>query len=112
MMDAAHVSVCFLRAAAPLRVLVLGAGRWVPGGVCAQEFIDMYRDVLMVFAYLAAAATISSILLLLADHRDGGWLSSCPHHVPNRACCLEHVDRSSRVASTCSASALPCRAPH
>ena len=41
-----------------------------------DEFIDMYRDVLMVFGSLASAATGFSVLLLLADLREGGWLNA------------------------------------
>mmetsp|Transcript_49106 Transcript_49106/g.72000 ORF Transcript_49106/g.72000 Transcript_49106/m.72000 type:complete len:309 (+) Transcript_49106:185-1111(+) len=41
-----------------------------------QEFIDMYRDVLMVFGYLACGATVSTLLLLFADVREGGWLNA------------------------------------
>jgi hypothetical protein len=41
-----------------------------------EEFIEMYRDVLMVFGYLACASTGFSILLLLADLREGGWLNA------------------------------------
>ncbi len=41
-----------------------------------EEFIEMYRDVLMVFGYLACASTGFSVLLLLADLREGGWLNA------------------------------------
>ena len=41
-----------------------------------QEFIDMYRDVLILFSYLACGASVSTLLLLLADWREGGWLNA------------------------------------
>jgi MFS family permease len=41
-----------------------------------EEFISMYRDVLILFSYLACAATVATVLLLLADWREGGWLNA------------------------------------
>ena len=49
-----------------------------------QQFIDMYRDVLMVFAYLAAGATMSTVLLLVADAQQGGWLNASAAELQQR----------------------------
>lgn len=41
-----------------------------------QEFIDMYRDVLILFSYLACGSAVATLLLLLADVKEGGWLNA------------------------------------
>jgi hypothetical protein len=55
--------------------LLPDANSTTPVATTMDEFIE-YRDVLMVFGSLACAATGFSVLLLLADLREGGWLNA------------------------------------